>query len=510
MEKPKAAPAPTDVRAGGRVLVVLSSDSSIYEEGLAGLRSASRATLTIAYLNVLEAEETEARPFLERADSAGYRLVVAIGAEAAQQVYTYVKRTPVVFSMLSVPRALPVPLQSLCGVSMRIPMEEYFRVLKEIAPQAKRVHSFYSTPAGDYLTGEGEYADLRHGLVYSHERIEPGRFGERLNALKGNADAFYVAADPLYDRRRFEELSAFARKNGLILFSGFRSLVFAGATFGIAPDYYRIGSLTGQMVARIIAKESNCAKEGIVLPDRSAYFFYLNWKFSRESGVRIPAAIRERARNIRLLRAGIEFFNEGKLKSARAIFDHLLEKDPGNAAALYYRARVAARLNGSAIDELLAEARRHMEAGLLSEAGRAFARVLDIQPRHAAAVQGLIRVSRLQQEQAEAAYRSGRLYVALTLLEAAVRSHNENEEAVSRLREIRVRESYRVSDLIATGRAMYTQRNYPGAIRVLSDALLLSPGNKTATEYLRLSHRKGAAMERLRQKIRESKSGTAR
>ena len=498
---PAAGQAPA--KPAPRVLAVLSSDSSIYEEGLAGIRSTTGAALDIVYLNILEAEESDARPFLERADTQDYALVVAIGAEAGQQVYAHVKKTPVAFSMLSVPRALPAPVDNLCGVSMRIPMEEYFRVLKEISPKARRVHSFFSTHRGEYLTGEGEYVDLQYGLVFSHEKVaDPGTFRERLAAIKGRVDAFYIAADPLYDRRRFEQLSQFARENSIVLFSGFRSLVFAGATFGIAPDYNRIGSLTGRMIERMVTGRSDCAREGIILADRSAYFFYLNPKFARESRVSLPDSIRERARNVRLLRAGIEFFNEGKFKSARAIFDHLLERDPSSSAVRYYKERVTAHLNGRAIGALLSDAGRNIAEGKLESARASYERVLAIQPGHLPAKEGLARVSSLQQARAEDAYRGGRVFVALGLLEAAVRSEHGSERASSRLREIRALESHRAPVLIGNGRAMYTERNYVGAMQVFSDVLLLSPGNKTALEYLRLSRKKKAAMDRLREKIR--------
>src|SRR5690606_16981027 len=115
------------------------------------------------YLNELEARRGGARDYLQRADAGGrFKLIVAVGSAAGALVYANVKRTPVVFSMVSVPRALDASGSRLCGVSMHIPAEEYFVALRGIAPDARRIHAFYSSDRGDYLTAEGEYSDLRN------------------------------------------------------------------------------------------------------------------------------------------------------------------------------------------------------------------------------------------------------------------------------------------------------------------------------------------------------------
>lgn len=495
--------APKDVR----VLAVLSSDNSIYAEGLAGIRSGTAATVDVIYLNVLEAEVGSPTEYLSRLDRDGrYPLIIAVGSEAGRRVYASVRKTPVVFSMLSVPRALPVAPEKLCGVSMRIPMDAYFQALRELAPHARRVHAFYSTARGEFLTGEGEYADARHGLLYSREKISNvALFGERLRRLKGKIDAFYVVADPLFDRERFTELSRFAVENKVILFSGFRSLVSAGATFGIAPDYSKIGSLTGRMVERILHSGKKCSTEGIIMPDRSAYFFYLNAPYAQRSGVRVPPAIAERAQKVRLLRAGIEFFHEGRFKSARIVFENILERDPGNPAAQDYRDRIVAKQSGAAIAALLQEAARKIAARDYTEAREAFERVLSLNPRSPAARAGLVRVSALQQKRGEELYASGQVFAALRTLGGAVRTNAENRDAQERIVDIRAREAHRLAALIHNGREMYSVRNYAGAIETFSNALLLAPGHKVAGEYVRLSRQKYAAMERLRRKIRQAR-----
>ena len=486
------------------VLAVLSSDSAIYEEGLSGIRSAASAKLEIVYLNILRDEQPDTGAYFRRTDRSGkFALVVAIGEAAAREVYAHVKNTTVVFTMISVPKAMPESEKGLCGVSMHIPASEYFRVLKEIAPGARKVRAFFTTEKGRFLAGEGEYSDLQHGLIYTSERVDdPSNFQALLERRLGQMDAVYMVADPLYDRRRFRRLSDFARKNKIVLMTGFSSLVRAGATFGLSPDYNKIGSITGRMIERIVSGHSTCRKEGIVLPDRSAFFFYLNEKFAKRSGVRIPTVIKERARLVRLLRAGIDFFNEGKFKSARIVFEAILERDPGNSAALYYRDRIIAKLSGTAVRVLLKQASDYLRTGKLNAARVAYQRALRINPRLRAARLGLVRVSRLQHAKGRKFYESGRVFEGLRFLSAAVRSNPDNSAAAADLSRVRRRERRRVPVLLRRGQERYSGRDYGAALGFFSKVLLLSPGNKTAREYQRLARKKKAAIERLRRKLR--------
>ena len=64
--------------------------------------------------------------------------------------------------------------------------------------------------------------------------------------------------DPLYSNLEFETLSEFAKKNNIVLMTSFPALVKVGATFGISPDYSKIGVLTGQMANKLYAGTSTC------------------------------------------------------------------------------------------------------------------------------------------------------------------------------------------------------------------------------------------------------------
>lgn len=77
--------------------------------------------------------------------------------------------------------------------------------------------------------------------------------------------------DPLYSNVEFEQLSEFAKKNNIILMTSFPALVKVGATFGISPDYSKIGVLTGQIANRINMKTSTCGEERVILPDQSSF-----------------------------------------------------------------------------------------------------------------------------------------------------------------------------------------------------------------------------------------------
>ena len=372
------------------VQVLLSSDTDIYARGLNGIQSVIQADLRINYLDTLLFREKNIENYFARLEQSRVPLVISIGPRATRVALKHLKKTPVLFSMVGFPRTLGPVVGRGCGVTMDVSIERFFRTLRRIRPDAHKVFAFYSTDQGEFTAGEGEYFDLRSGFYYKKVRLErktdlPGA----LKKIGDSAHAFYIVPDPLYDRTRFRQLSEFCRRNKIVLMTGFTSLVKAGATFAITPDYIRIGVLTGNMANRILSGESTCRKEGVVYPDRTS--FYLNEKYAKASGLEIPRSIRERARLTRLFNAGVRLYNKNKLKSARIIFDAILKRDPENKIAADYRKRVIGRMTGAQTARLMRAAEQYNREKKYARAMDAYDQALKLNPRTSRARQERIR-----------------------------------------------------------------------------------------------------------------------
>lgn len=63
----------------------------------------------------------------------------------------------------------------------------------------------------------------------------------------------------------------------------------------------------------------------------------MNEKYAQDSGVAVPDAIVERAKLTKLFDVGLNLFNEGKLNSAKIVFEAILKRDPGNKSAFSFQ-----------------------------------------------------------------------------------------------------------------------------------------------------------------------------
>ncbi|MCB1179490.1 MAG: peptide ABC transporter substrate-binding protein, partial [Leptospiraceae bacterium] len=487
-----------------KIEVLISSDNRIYEQGLYGIQSVSDFELKVSYLDIVTSENPDIASYFKNIDDSGIPFFITIGPAATKIAKENLKKTPIIFSMVNAPKSLGLENDNVCGVSMDISVSEFFQTLNDIDPNIKTIQSFYSTEDGEYSAGEGEYTDLKYKLLFNKKKITDKKdFKKELSSLAGKIDAFLMVNDPLYGKNEFEELSKFCKENKIILMTSFPALVKVGATFGISPDYSKIGVLTGMMANRIHSKSSNCEKERVQLPDQSSFF--LNEDYAKASGIEIPNSIVERAKLTRLFDVGISLINEGKLNSAKTVFDAILKKDPGNKSASSFQQLIIEKQSGTKTKELLASAEKHMQNRNYAQARAEFQRVLAINPNIASAREGIQTSLQAQSEQERSIgnehARSGRPFEAIKMFLASLRTLPTNAKAQNDLNTIRNFESSNMKTYIKSGISEYNERNYEKAIDIFENALLVVPGSKEAQEYLRLSHKKKEAIITLKKKL---------
>jgi ABC-type uncharacterized transport system substrate-binding protein len=486
------------------VEVILSSDNSIYEQSLYGIQSVIEREVNIRYLDIIATENLSIENYFQDLESSGIPLVITIGPQATKAAKDNLNKTPIVFSMVNNPKTLGLEQKNLCGVSMDVSTEEFFQTLVDINPKIRRIVGFYSNEDSKFSAEEGAFLDLRYKLLYTPYMIKPIEFESKLEEIKETTDAFFMISDPLYNQSRFETLSSFAKKNGIILMTSFPTLVKVGATFAISPEYSKIGVETGLMANRILNGNSNCLQERVLLPSQSA--FYLNEEYARDSGIKLPEQILERARLTKLFAAGIALLNEDKLTSSRKVFETILKKDPDNKAAQTYLSLVIEKMTGTRTRELLANASRFYESQQYAQARSEYQKVLSINPNNEIAKEGYKKSILAQSEQERARgnsfARSGKPFDAIRSYLNSLRTLSSNQRASADLAAIRRQESAKIPDYLKTGITEYNDRNYDRSIEIFENILLIDPNEKSAKEYLRLSYKKKEAIEILINKLR--------
>lgn len=489
---------PAVLSAGEPIEVLLSSDSTIYEEALAGLQTSYSKPVRIQYLDVITAEQPDLEQYFSHIEQKGPAAYVTFGIPATKAAIEYLDSVPVIFSMVNSPRMLGLERKNLCGVSMDVSLEYFFHTLKTIRPDASRVHAFFSSEQGRYLAEEGKYLDYKHGLYYTTSSIRSSELSSALEEIRDTADAIYMVPDPVYDRKAFMEVSSFAKRNGIILMSPFPALVRLGTTFGYSPDYTNIGMKTGAMLERISAG-SDCSKE-LVKPSGQPVFS-LNQDFAAQQNISIPESVRERARLSGLLNVGVDLFRENKLRSAKAVFESILNKDPGNPTVKHYRSLVIRRLTSDKTSIYFERAER-FEARRNYPAARAqYSAVLQLNPDDPIAKTGFARTSRLYSEQetrrGQALAASDDPFAAMRAYQTAVSVWPDNQTAAAALATLRNEHSSNIPRYLSQAQGMYRARNYDRAIALFNNVLLIHPGHTEAVQYVQLSREKKAAIERL-------------
>lgn len=487
------------------VEILLSSDNTIYEQVLYGLRTILEQKIHVSYLDIITAENQDVKTYFEKMENSNIQVLVAVGPAAAKIARKNLTKIPLVFSMVNSPKSLDLSAGNICGVSMDISIAEFFKTLNDISPKIRKVHSLYSIREGELLAGEGNYNDLKYHLLYSMSKVEKvEEFSSQLQKLRGKIDAFYMVNDPLYNKTRFEKLSKFCKENGIVLMTSFPTLVKLGATFAISPDYSKIGVLTGEMVARILRKEKSCNEEGVILPDKSS--LYINDEYARASGIQLPDTVKERARLTRLFTAGVNLMNDGKLKSSRIVFEAILKKDPENASAQSYLDLIIERLTRSKTDELMASADKYFAAKNFNSAASQYKKVTQINPNITRAKEmykeSILGLSEQQRARANAYIRQGLPFEAIKTYQASLATLSTNNRASAELSSLRANERRKIPIYLDNGINEYDKRNYETAIPIFENILLVDPSNKQATEYLRLSRKKYEAIQVLKAKLK--------
>ncbi|MCB1308524.1 MAG: tetratricopeptide repeat protein [Leptospiraceae bacterium] len=493
--------AQSEARDKPRALVLLSADTNIYAEALNGMQSVLNFDIEVLYLDNIREEYDTLADLIEERDAQAPTLIISLGPQATDHARRNVKDIPVLFSMLDNPRTLGLnSLADTCGIAIEISTVEFFQTLKEINPEARFVYAPFSTDDGEIRATEGEYHDLRQGLIYRKLRVrDTDDLEDSLEEIKPHVDAIYMITDALYDREVFEMVSRFSRENGVVLMTGFAPLVKAGATFAITPDYNHVGILTGRMVNRILSGESTCAQEYIQYPEYTS--FYLNDEYAREAGIQIPESISQRANNSRLFRAGVDLYRQGKYETALKVFDVIVKKDPGNSNAAGYHALILEKITGNQTTQYMNRARQYMRAGNYAAASQQYQAALRLNPGHPDALRGYRDARRsLSEQERQTAARlraGGQPFAAIRRYQAAIQALPENQAAQAELNALRQSILPQIPGLIETGIDAYNGREYDRAIEIFENILLVQPGNGEANEYLRLSRRKKAALDQI-------------
>jgi len=265
---------------GSEIVVVMSSDSSPYQEALAGFQEAYGKSVDV--VNLAHGEPTMA---------SDTRIIVAIGGKAA--IYEYSGKLPLVYCMAP---GLVVSAQQHAGprieIHTTVAMPVLIRNLRDIQPGLKRLAIFWMADAGrGNFEYESDVSAMGVTLLSEHlDKVDelPGH----LRALHGHADAIWITADPLImTAQNFATTKEFCKANAIPLYVPVDSLADRGAAAAVSVSFREIGRTAAAAAKQALANHSIDSQ--IIFSDKST--LTLNLHVSAQSGLSIPPAAIKKA-----------------------------------------------------------------------------------------------------------------------------------------------------------------------------------------------------------------------
>lgn len=227
-------------------------------------------------------------------------VIVAVTTPVAQ-VAAKEARCPVVFSAVTDPvgagvvRSLVEPEPSITGVSDAWPYRAQLALVREIAPEARRLGVVFNPGEAASQFGIARIRELAPGLGFDLVEVPVSNTQEILGALRvriQDIDAVYLSSDNTVIQGLPAALSVCFDKN-MPVFVGDSGTVEKGGLAAVSVGYVGVGRETGKLVARVLKGERSIP---VVVAEGDE--IYLNLDTANRIGLPISAELRARATKV--------------------------------------------------------------------------------------------------------------------------------------------------------------------------------------------------------------------
>jgi len=204
-----------------------------------------------------------ARKFVDE----GVDLIVALGTGSSLSALeaTETIPIPIVFSIVGAPKATGI-IQSyadsgrnITGVSMKVPVEAQFRMLKECLPQVQNLGVLYCTKMPQAVATGREGVDAAPGFGWT--TIEtPVSFEElptidrRLRPVAEKVDAIYIPTDPILGSpENLNRIISVFDAHAIPVITVAERFVEQGSLMALNCDFYEIGRQAAGQVEKVLS-----------------------------------------------------------------------------------------------------------------------------------------------------------------------------------------------------------------------------------------------------------------
>jgi len=197
----------------------------------------------------------------------GVELIISLGtgSSLAALKATEEKRIPIVYSIVAKPRTTGIIKEyndsgrNITGVTMKVPVEEQFALLKEVLPPFERLGILYCTQMPQAVAGGEEAAAITPSFGWIPvtaflSKEELPQLHTIVASLARQVDVIYLPPDPvrsLPENRRI--ILAVADQYDTPVVAEEEAFVREGALMAVHCDFYEIGRQAANLAAQALA-----------------------------------------------------------------------------------------------------------------------------------------------------------------------------------------------------------------------------------------------------------------
>lgn len=277
------------------VTIILSSKVESYQNSSIGIkRYISSNNLPVVFKEYFLDEQDEGE-ILKWIEETKPKVICAVGSKAAKLAKYNIKDIPVVFNLvLNVNEFVK---DNMRGFSIRVPLDEKFKVIKKVLPKVKKVGVIYSNKSIDeYNIIVSEAKDYNIEIV-AKQIGTTQEFANAVQEIFPKIDCFLMVADSeVFFPYSIKFLLTHSLEMKVPVIGLSSVYTKAGCLFSLENDYTEIGYKTGEVVAELLKGQTI---SDIKLPSQLTNFHLsLNLRVAEVLGINIPKEVIEKAQEV--------------------------------------------------------------------------------------------------------------------------------------------------------------------------------------------------------------------
>lgn len=270
------------------IAIVLGADYSVYQQALEGFKA------NIGYSvkeYTMHNDIEEGKKIAQEIKKENPKLIFSIGNKATQVVKSEIENIPIIYALVINPSQYGLVGDNICGVSWEVSPLKEFEILKEIAPDAKKVGVIYNPETYQSLIKEAESLASGLGLkLISRSASSASEANSALSELLPEVQAFWMTADPLVANPEvFKKLVLETFLKGVVLFCPAENFVKEGAAFSFSINFSGSGTQAAEIAAKILEAKASCRDIGVERP--AALDLFVNKKITDKLGISLSESL---------------------------------------------------------------------------------------------------------------------------------------------------------------------------------------------------------------------------